>query len=134
MSDGVLRDLRACLPAGDAPLCAPDNLARYEQGARYGSGRAPFADGGMHFNLVWPHACDPLAPADVTCIREHLYDRVVRHWGGSYSAEHGIGPYNQPYYDRYTAPALKDVAGALKTALDPLGLMGTARLGPVPAG
>lgn len=92
------------------------------------------ADCGMHFNLVWPHACGPLAPADATRIREHLYDRVVRHWGGSYSAEHGIGPYNQAYYDRYTAPALKDVAAALKTALDPFGLMGAARLGPAPGG
>ncbi|HSW18351.1 MAG TPA: FAD-binding oxidoreductase, partial [Ramlibacter sp.] len=40
MSESVLRDLRAWFPARDAPLCAPEDLGRYEQGARYGSGRA----------------------------------------------------------------------------------------------
>lgn len=88
-------------------------------------------DGGDHFNLVWPHdAAEPFDPACVEPVRALVYDRVVRDHGGSFSAEHGVGPYNQAYYDRYTTPDRLALSGAVKQLLDPEGRLGVVRFGP----
>jgi len=47
----------------------------------------------------------------------------------SFSAEHGVGPHNQAFYDRYTPALVKDVCRTLKARLDPEGRLGTTRLG-----
>lgn len=87
-------------------------------------------DGGMHFNMAWPQAAGVPTSAQLAQIRTALYDLIVRQHGGSFSAEHGIGPYNQAFYDRYTPPVQIELAGKLKEVLDPLGLTGMARFGP----
>ncbi|MES2978960.1 MAG: FAD-binding oxidoreductase [Pseudomonadota bacterium] len=86
-------------------------------------------DGGLHFNLVLP----PLAPGNderTDCIRNDLYELVVRQHAGSFSAEHGVGPYNQAYYDRYTPASTSTLAGMLKQSLDPQRLFGNTNFGP----
>jgi FAD/FMN-containing dehydrogenase len=82
-------------------------------------------DGGDHFNLVWPSGSGPYDAAVVETVRELIYDRVVRKYGGSFSAEHGVGPHNIAYYKRYAAPAERMLAGRLKRLCDPKGILGT---------
>lgn len=79
-----------------------------------------FADGGLHYNLVAPKegAGAPDA-AGLARLRTAILDKVVLEFGGSYSAEHGIGPYNRAYYEKYTAPAVRRVAGAIEGAMMP---------------
>lgn len=79
-----------------------------------------FADGGLHYNLVVPQegAGAPDAAA-VDKLRAAILDKVVLEFDGSYSAEHGIGPYNRAYYEKYTAPAVRRVSGAVEAAMMP---------------
>ena len=48
---------------------------------------------------------------------------------GSFSAEHGVGPHNQAFYDRYTPGLVREVCRQLKQRFDPQALLGTTRLG-----
>jgi FAD/FMN-containing dehydrogenase len=86
-------------------------------------------DGGLHFNMSWPWGAGEPTPAQIRDIRTTLYDLVVQRYAGSFSAEHGIGPYNQDFYDRYTPVFQKGLIGVIKKTLDPLSLLGRARLG-----
>lgn len=81
-------------------------------------------DGGDHFNLVWPSSAGRCDPAVIEAVRELIYDRVVRKYGGSFSAEHGVGPHNIHYYRRYASPLERTMAGHLKRFCDPKGLLG----------
>jgi FAD/FMN-containing dehydrogenase len=80
-------------------------------------------DGNIHFNFSQPPGMDPaafmaLAPALNTAI----HDLVVAR-GGSFSAEHGVGRLKVGDLQRYKDPVALSVMQALKTALDPDGLM-----------
>jgi len=88
-----------------------------------------WGDGGTHLNLVWREAEAPL-PAEqlVPLVQRRIYDLAVREFAGSYSAEHGVGPHNQAFFDAYTGPARKAAGAALKAHFDPQGLLGTVRL------
>jgi len=81
-------------------------------------------DGGVHFNLVAPpgSACatDPAAEA---ALRARIVEVAVRDFGGSFSAEHGIGRRNQKFHDIYADPALRRLSKAI------LETLGGARLG-----
>jgi FAD/FMN-containing dehydrogenase len=68
-------------------------------------------DGAMHLNLVIsPDDTRLQKPDFVPNLRKWMFERVVKDFGGSYSAEHGIGPLNQTAYDLYTADKIKAVA------------------------
>jgi FAD/FMN-containing dehydrogenase len=58
-----------------------------------------------------------------------IYDLAVTRFRGSFSAEHGIGPHNQAFYDRYTPALVREICRALKARLDPQARLGTTRLG-----
>jgi FAD/FMN-containing dehydrogenase len=89
-----------------------------------------WGDGGVHLNLVWK-AED--APRPTRELKEELqpliYELAVHGFRGSFSAEHGVGPHNQLFYDRYTPELVKSICRTLKAQLDPQGLLGTTRLG-----
>lgn len=88
-----------------------------------------WGDGGTHLNLVWNEAESSRATADLVAdLQSRIYDLAVRGFDGSYSAEHGVGPHNQRFYDAYTDGPVKAVNHALKGRLDPGGLLGTTRL------
>jgi FAD/FMN-containing dehydrogenase len=90
-----------------------------------------WADGGCHFNLVWPHTATEAYQADtVSQVRDLIYDLVVHEYQGSFSAEHGVGPYNLAYYQRYTSIAAQALAGQMQTLLDPQRLLGQTWFGP----
>ncbi len=89
-----------------------------------------WGDGGVHVNLVWNPAEAPRPGAALKAeLQPRLYDLAVNRFRGSYSAEHGVGPHNQAFYDLYTPQLVKEVCRLLKQRLDPAGLLGTVRLG-----
>lgn len=88
-----------------------------------------WGDGGTHLNLVWDEMKAPVPSAElVPALQTRLYDLAVKGFEGSYSAEHGVGPHNQRFYDAYTPEAVRDLSGALKNHLDPKRILGTTRL------
>ena len=89
-----------------------------------------WGDGGVHLNLVWTKedASKPTAELKAE-LQPLIYDLAVTRFHGSFSAEHGIGPHNQAFYDRYTPELVREVCRALKRRFDPQGLLGTTRLG-----
>ncbi len=91
-----------------------------------------WADGGCHFNMVWPQEENiPAYDAQVVQhIRTEIYDLVVNRYQGSFSAEHGVGPYNIDFYQRYTSTAAQALAGNMQKMLDPQGLLGLTWFGP----
>ena len=83
------------------------------------------ADGGVHFNVVWPHdAPTPYDANTVRILRDRIYELVDAQYGGSFSAEHGVGPHNLDYYRKYTSAAAKSLAGDIRKRIDPQGLCG----------
>lgn len=89
-----------------------------------------WADGGVHFNMVWPSDIEMKYHNDtVQEIRTTIYDLVVNKFGGSFSAEHGVGPYNIDYYRRYTSSAARQLAGKIQTAVNPQQLLGQVWFG-----
>ncbi len=87
-----------------------------------------WADGGCHFNLIWPH--DAKLTYDVALVqklRTQIYDLVVHEFQGSFSAEHGVGPYNLAFYHRYVPRAAQNLAGQMQALLDPQNLLGLTR-------
>lgn len=82
-------------------------------------------DGGIHLNVVVP-ADTPAA--EIGLLRDAIYALTVEEFDGSFSAEHGIGPYNQRWYSRYTEPAKLDLAAALHEHFDASSPMGNVRL------
>jgi FAD/FMN-containing dehydrogenase len=89
-----------------------------------------WGDGGVHLNLVWSKEDAPGGAAEIKKeLQPVVYDLAVDRFRGSYSAEHGVGPHNQPFYDRYTPERVREVCRALKEHFDPGRLLGTARLG-----
>ncbi len=89
-------------------------------------------DGGLHLNLVWPHDCGvPPDAATIQQVREFVYDALVRQFQGSFSAEHGVGPYNIAMYERYTASNRLAIAGDLQKLFNPDARLGTVRFGSV---
>jgi FAD/FMN-containing dehydrogenase len=88
-----------------------------------------WGDGGVHLNLVWKKEDAPRPTALLKAeLQPRIYDLAVTRFRGSFSAEHGVGPHNQAFYDRYTPAVVRAVCGALKAHLDPRALLGTTRL------
>ena len=81
-------------------------------------------DGGLHLNVVLPPDTDPLA---VDKLRTDVYRLVGRH-GGSFSAEHGLGPANVGWWVAHEPAAARATLAAVKRVLDPYGLLGTEAL------
>jgi FAD/FMN-containing dehydrogenase len=82
-------------------------------------------DGGVHLNVVVP-ASTPNAAIDE--MRDAVYALTVNVFDGSFSAEHGVGPYNQRWYSEYTEPATLELAAALHHHFDPSHRLGNVRL------
>ena len=88
-----------------------------------------WGDGGVHLNLVWKKDDAPRPTPELKAeLQPLVYDLAVTRFRGSFSAEHGIGPHNQAFYDRYTPALIREICGTLKARLDPKGLLGTTRL------
>jgi FAD/FMN-containing dehydrogenase len=86
-------------------------------------------DGGVHFNIVWPHSAPPLSPTQRADLRRLVFDLAVHPFNGVFSAEHGIGPSLQDEYDRYTPLPIQQLAQRIENTLDPAHLCGLTRFG-----
>ena len=87
-----------------------------------------FGDGGIHVGLLYPFARGVPATDETDAFRLAVYD-LVADLGGTFSAEHGIGPYNERYYHRFKDPAVQRLSGELKRIFDPRGILGVVDLG-----
>lgn len=85
-------------------------------------------DGGLHFNLVVERGSASAEAAAIERMRDRVFRVAVEQFGGSFSAEHGIGRKNQALYDRYTSEHLRLIAACLKRTMAP-GRTGALSLG-----
>ena len=86
-----------------------------------------WGDGGVHCNLCFPHVDGvpvPPTPGERAAARELVLGLVVDRFGGSFSAEHGIGPANADWWRRTTSDGTRLGLRALSLAVDPLGILG----------
>jgi len=86
---------------------------------------AHLGDGNIH-HVVFPTSSDP---ADIDVIREKV-EAVVRSLRGSFSAEHGIGITKLPSMRRRKDAVAIDVMHAVKSALDPKGILNPGKVVP----
>jgi FAD/FMN-containing dehydrogenase len=85
-------------------------------------------DGNLHFNLNQAPGSDRarfLAQEDV--IRRTIHD-MVREFGGSFSAEHGIGRLKVGELERYASPVEIDLMRSVKRAFDPHGILNPGKV------
>jgi len=85
-------------------------------------------DGNLHFNVSQASGADAarfLARAD--SVMRALHD-LVREFGGSFSAEHGIGRLKVGELERYAPPAELALMRAIKQALDPNGILNPGKV------
>ena len=82
-------------------------------------------DGGVHLNVLYPHGVPAPTPEQVVELRTAVYD-VVEALGGSFSAEHGVGPTNAVWAARATDPLVAATFASLKARFDPSGVLGRA--------
>ena len=85
-------------------------------------------DGNLHFNL----SADPDADAARFLARGEAVKRavhdLVQEFGGSFSAEHGIGRLKVGELERYTSPVELSLMRAVKDALDPHQIMNPGKV------
>ncbi|MES2496238.1 MAG: FAD-binding oxidoreductase [Pseudomonadota bacterium] len=77
-------------------------------------------DGGLHFNMVWPHEAGPIPAGLADGVRMKVLAAAVERHGGSFSAEHGVGPRNIAAYRSFTDPAVQRLAGQIQSLLAPV--------------
>jgi D-lactate dehydrogenase (cytochrome) len=85
-------------------------------------------DGNIHYNLTQPADATP----DAFRARQGELNRVVHDIAvdlrGSISAEHGIGQLKRGELRHYKSPVALDVMRAVKSALDPNGIMNPGKV------
>lgn len=89
-------------------------------------------DGNIHFHVKAPDVVNVTDwyAGDGRHITAHVYDRVTE-YGGSLSAEHGIGLAKIAEFARLADPARLTALRAIKQAFDPLGIMNPGKLVPL---
>jgi FAD/FMN-containing dehydrogenase len=89
-------------------------------------------DGNVHLHVIAPPGVDPDVwhAGDGKKISHQVYDLVTQ-WGGSISAEHGIGQLKRDELARLGDPVALGLMRAVKHALDPQGLLNPGKLVPL---
>jgi FAD/FMN-containing dehydrogenase len=114
----------------------PEFLARVERAlaARWPEGRmvalGHAGDGNIHLGLMAPEGMsreDWLARAAEA---ESVVNAIAVELGGSFSAEHGIGQSKRHAMATHKDPVAVDVMRAIKTAIDPQGIMNPGKMLP----
>jgi D-lactate dehydrogenase (cytochrome) len=85
-------------------------------------------DGNLHFNVGQAQGADLAAfKAQELPMRRAIHD-LVREFGGSFSAEHGIGRLKVAELARYAPPVELELMHAIKRAFDPNGIMNPGKV------
>jgi FAD/FMN-containing dehydrogenase len=85
-------------------------------------------DGNLHFNLNQaPGSSRETFLAREATIRRAIHD-TVRDFGGSFSAEHGIGRLKVGELEMYASPVELDLMRAVKRAFDPNGILNPGKV------
>jgi FAD/FMN-containing dehydrogenase len=86
-------------------------------------------DGNVHFHVIAPPSTDRATweAGDGKAISRQVHDMVTA-WGGSISAEHGIGQLKRDELARLGDPVALHMMRAVKSALDPAGLLNPGKL------
>jgi FAD/FMN-containing dehydrogenase len=85
-------------------------------------------DGNLHYNVAPPEGVRHDAfLAHQDAVNRIVHDQVAA-FGGSISAEHGIGVLKREELARYKSPVELDMMRAIKAALDPLGIMNPGKI------
>jgi D-lactate dehydrogenase (cytochrome) len=85
-------------------------------------------DGNLHFNLNQsPGSSKDTFLAREASIKRAIHD-MVREFGGSFSAEHGIGRLKVGELERYASPVELDLMRAVKHAFDPNGILNPGKV------
>jgi len=87
-------------------------------------------DGNIHFNISVPKGADNAAFLARWEDISHTVHDVVHRFGGSISAEHGLGVMKHNEIARYKSTAELDVMRALKRTLDPNNILNPGKLLP----
>jgi FAD/FMN-containing dehydrogenase len=85
-------------------------------------------DGNLHYNIAPPDGISH----DAFLVEQAAINRIVHDsvdaFGGSISAEHGIGALKRDELARYKSPVELGLMRAVKAALDPLGIMNPGKI------
>jgi FAD/FMN-containing dehydrogenase len=85
-------------------------------------------DGNLHFNLTQAQGVDAAAfLARGEAVRRRVHD-LAREFGGSFSAEHGIGRLKVAELERYASPVELELMRRVKQAFDPHGIMNPGKV------
>jgi len=86
-------------------------------------------DGNLHYNVQAPEGCDGnlFLEQNEAQINTLVFDSVAR-FDGSISAEHGVGSLKVDKLAQYKSPVALEMMRAIKSALDPSGLMNPGRV------
>ena len=79
-------------------------------------------DGNIHTNIMAANYSEPAVRASVQKALDELFAQVLA-WGGAITGEHGIGIAKGRWWADAASPVSRTVHSALKTALDPRGVL-----------
>jgi FAD/FMN-containing dehydrogenase len=85
-------------------------------------------DGNLHFNVNQRTGTQAFQLQAVEQKARRAIHDLVREFGGSFSAEHGIGQLKVFELERYAPPVELDLMRAIKKALDPNGIMNPGKV------
>ena len=85
-------------------------------------------DGNIHYVMYAPQSMSAEAWQQRVPALGDVLDRLIVEMGGSFSAEHGIGSEKRTQLQRYAAPSRLALMRALKTAIDPDGVMNPGKI------
>ena len=85
-------------------------------------------DGNIHFNLSQPVGMDAAAFLALWNEMERLVCDIAQAFGGSFSAEHGIGRLKRDSLGRYKSDVELSLMRALKRTLDPANILNPGKV------
>ena len=85
-------------------------------------------DGNLHYNLSGPDGSNARDFMDNGERANRIVHDLVARYGGSFSAEHGVGQLKRDDLVRYKSAVEVDVMRAIKAALDPAGIMNPGKV------
>jgi FAD/FMN-containing dehydrogenase len=85
-------------------------------------------DGNIHYNISQPVGADRKAFLARWQEINHIVHAIVLAFGGSISAEHGIGQLKRDELAEIREPIEMDLMGRIKRAFDPAGIMNPGKV------